>query len=117
MFAVVYSSTRVEAQNVAGLSLQVYREGGRTPLIFIEVDATAASAQTVLLYGATCTFCVHTLIRDKGHMDKQPPFQGWLEVTGLLCFLYYPCGVATRPAEPHVLITVPYVFCRVLPNG
>lgn len=57
----------VEAQKVPGLTLQVYRESGRTPLAFIEVQGTAPSAPSVLLYG---------------HMDKQPPGPGWLEGIG-----------------------------------
>ena len=56
----------VRAQNIAGLSLEVLRFPGCTPLIFIEVPAFSpgggaaapAAAPTVMLYG---------------HMDKQPP--------------------------------------------
>lgn len=54
----------VEAQKVSGLHMKVHREGDRTPLLFIEVEPTTANLPTVLLYG---------------HMDKQPPFQGWHE--------------------------------------
>jgi hypothetical protein len=42
----------VEAQSVKGMRMQLYREGDRTPLLFIEVDPTSASLPTVLLYGA-----------------------------------------------------------------
>jgi acetylornithine deacetylase/succinyl-diaminopimelate desuccinylase-like protein len=53
----------VEAQKVAGLTLEIVRLPGRTPVVFFEVAATrAASAQTVLMYG---------------HLDKQPEFTGW----------------------------------------
>jgi acetylornithine deacetylase/succinyl-diaminopimelate desuccinylase-like protein len=53
----------VEAQKVAGLTLEIVRLPGRTPVLFFEVAATrAASAQTVLMYG---------------HLDKQPEFTGW----------------------------------------
>ncbi len=58
----------VEAQKVAGLSLEVIRLPGRTPVLFFEVAAStgsanqAASSQTVLMYG---------------HLDKQPEFTGW----------------------------------------
>ena len=53
----------VEAQKVEGLTLEVVRLPGRTPLLFFEVAATRpASAQTVLMYG---------------HLDKQPEFNGW----------------------------------------
>ena len=55
----------VEAQKVEGLTLEVVRLPGRTPVLFFEVAATraaASSAQTVLMYG---------------HLDKQPEFSGW----------------------------------------
>jgi acetylornithine deacetylase/succinyl-diaminopimelate desuccinylase-like protein len=53
----------IEAQKVAGLTLEIVRLPGRTPVLFFEVAATrAASAQTVLMYG---------------HLDKQPEFTGW----------------------------------------
>jgi acetylornithine deacetylase/succinyl-diaminopimelate desuccinylase-like protein len=57
------AATWVEAQKVAGLTLEIVRLPGRTPVLFFEVAATrAASAQTVLMYG---------------HLDKQPEFTGW----------------------------------------
>ena len=53
----------IEAQKVAGLTLEVIRLPGRTPVIFFDVPATRTdSTQTVLLYG---------------HLDKQPEFSGW----------------------------------------
>jgi acetylornithine deacetylase/succinyl-diaminopimelate desuccinylase-like protein len=53
----------VQAQKVAGLSLEIVRLPGRTPVLFFEIAATqAASSQTVLMYG---------------HLDKQPEFTGW----------------------------------------
>ena len=53
----------VEAQKVEGLSLEIVRLAGRTPVIFFEIAATRAhSTQTVLMYG---------------HLDKQPEFTGW----------------------------------------
>jgi len=52
----------VLAQDVPGLHLEVKRETGRTPLLFIEVAGDQRS--TVLLYG---------------HLDKQPPMTGWRE--------------------------------------
>jgi len=51
-------------QPIAGLTLEIARLPGRTPLIFIEVPGTA---DTVLLYG---------------HLDKQPEFTGWQEGLG-----------------------------------
>lgn len=55
----------VLAQKVPGLTLEVVRIDGRTPVIFFEIDGTkagAATAETVLMYG---------------HLDKQPEFTGW----------------------------------------
>jgi acetylornithine deacetylase/succinyl-diaminopimelate desuccinylase-like protein len=53
----------VEAQQIAGLRLEVVRLEGRTPLIFFDAPATRGdAAQTVCLYG---------------HLDKQPEFSGW----------------------------------------
>ena len=53
----------VQAQKVPGLTLEVIRLEGRTPVLFFEIPATrAASTQTVLMYG---------------HLDKQPEFTGW----------------------------------------
>ena len=63
----------VEAQKVDGLTLEVLRLPGRTPVIFFEIAASSGagtdssapaplSRQTVLMYG---------------HLDKQPEFTGW----------------------------------------
>ena len=58
----------VQAQKVAGLTLEIIRLPGRTPVLFFEVAAStgnsnqAVSGQTVLMYG---------------HLDKQPEFTGW----------------------------------------
>ena len=53
----------VEAQKVPGLTLEVIRIAGRTPVIFFEIASTkAGSTQTALMYG---------------HLDKQPEFNGW----------------------------------------
>ncbi|MDO8693968.1 MAG: M20 family metallopeptidase [Sheuella sp.] len=55
----------VREQKVAGLTLEIIRLPGRTPVMFFEVPATrpqAQGSQTVLMYG---------------HLDKQPEFDGW----------------------------------------
>ena len=53
----------VEAQKVEGLTLEIVRLEGRTPVLFFEIPATRPdSTQTVLMYG---------------HLDKQPEFTGW----------------------------------------
>lgn len=55
----------MRAQQIPGLSLEIVRLQGRTPLIFVEIPGQ--SAETVLLYG---------------HLDKQPPMDGWNEGLG-----------------------------------
>ena len=53
----------VQARRIPGLTLEVIRLPGRTPLIFFEAAATRpGGGQTVLMYG---------------HLDKQPEFSGW----------------------------------------
>ena len=54
----------VEAQKVEGLTLEVVRLPGRTPVLFFEIAATQSggSDDMVLMYG---------------HLDKQPEFSGW----------------------------------------
>lgn len=53
----------VEARKVPGLTLEIVRLDGRTPLIFFEAPATRPnSRETICLYG---------------HLDKQPEFNGW----------------------------------------
>ncbi|WP_164963485.1 M20 family metallopeptidase [Rubrivivax sp. JA1026] len=52
----------VESRRVPGLSIEIVRIPGRTPVIFFEVAATGAASDTVLFYG---------------HLDKQPEFSGW----------------------------------------
>ncbi len=61
----------IELQKVAGLSVEIIRLPGRTPVLFFEVAATRsaslATTQTVLMYG---------------HLDKQPEFSGWRKDLG-----------------------------------
>ena len=53
----------VESRKVAGLTLEVVRLPGRTPVIFFEIESTkTGSTGTVVMYG---------------HLDKQPEFSGW----------------------------------------
>lgn len=49
-----------KAQDVPGLEVEAQRAEGRTPLLFME--APGSGRGTVLLYG---------------HLDKQPPMEGW----------------------------------------
>ncbi|WP_033402089.1 M20/M25/M40 family metallo-hydrolase [Actinopolyspora mortivallis] len=61
----------IEARGIAGASTEVVRLPGRSPLLLVDVPAhgegSAESAETVLLYG---------------HLDKQPPMEGWSEGFG-----------------------------------
>jgi len=58
----------VKAQNVKGLSLKLVEEKNRTPVIFIEIEGSGKTSETVLMYG---------------HCDKQPPLRGeWSEGLG-----------------------------------
>jgi len=53
----------VESRKVPGLTLELVRLPGRTPVIFFEIPAhRSASTQTIVMYG---------------HLDKQPEFNGW----------------------------------------
>lgn len=53
----------IEAQKVEGLTLEIVRLEGRTPVLFFEIASTQpAVTDTVLMYG---------------HLDKQPEFSGW----------------------------------------
>ena len=56
-------------QGIQGLSLEVIRLEGRTPVLFFDVPArgNGASRKTVVLYG---------------HLDKQPEMTGWREGFG-----------------------------------
>lgn len=56
------AATWIDLQKVPGLTVEVLRLEGRTPVLFFEVAATRACDTTVLVYG---------------HLDKQPEFDGW----------------------------------------
>jgi acetylornithine deacetylase/succinyl-diaminopimelate desuccinylase-like protein len=58
--AVTLIADWIRSQNVRGLSLDVVRLPGRTPVLLADVAGDSTGA--VLLYG---------------HLDKQPPFEGW----------------------------------------
>ncbi|MFN8544388.1 MAG: M20/M25/M40 family metallo-hydrolase [Candidatus Binatia bacterium] len=55
----------IRAQDVPGLTLEVVQHGERTPVVVVEIPGTGADG--VLLYG---------------HLDKQPPMDGWLPGLG-----------------------------------
>jgi acetylornithine deacetylase/succinyl-diaminopimelate desuccinylase-like protein len=54
-------------QSVKGMTIEIVRLPGRTPLLYFDVPATKQSKSTVLLYG---------------HLDKQPEMVGWREGYG-----------------------------------
>lgn len=54
-----------ERQNIEGMTMEVVRLPGRTPLIFMEIPGD--SDDTILLYG---------------HLDKQPEMTGWADGLG-----------------------------------
>lgn len=63
--AVELTTSWARAQGIAGLGIEVLRLPERTPLVLMELAGDVAG--TVLLYG---------------HLDKQPPFEGWREGLG-----------------------------------
>ena len=82
----------VEAQKVEGLTLEVIRLDGRTPVLFFEIpascgerrDGRAAKASSAPLGGSNghevpgvgATSSTQTVLM-YGHLDKQPEFTGW----------------------------------------
>lgn len=53
----------IESRGVAGVTCEVVRLPGRSPLLYVDVPAAdGPTGETVLLYG---------------HLDKQPPMDGW----------------------------------------
>jgi acetylornithine deacetylase/succinyl-diaminopimelate desuccinylase-like protein len=64
--AVALIADWIRAQEVPDLTLDVVRAQRRTPLVLVEVPG-AGTDDTVLLYG---------------HLDKQPPMDGWREGLG-----------------------------------
>jgi acetylornithine deacetylase/succinyl-diaminopimelate desuccinylase-like protein len=64
--AVELAAAWVRSRPLRGAHLEILRIPGRTPVVLIEIAGTKPG--TVLLYG---------------HLDKQPPFEGWDESRGL----------------------------------
>jgi acetylornithine deacetylase/succinyl-diaminopimelate desuccinylase-like protein len=64
----------VEAQKVEGLTLEIVRLPGRTPVLFFEIPASSGDSgvdQRPASTGAPRTVLMY------GHLDKQPEFNGW----------------------------------------
>ena len=63
--AIAHVRDWITARGIPGVRMEEVRLPGRTPLLLVDVPATADDARgTVLLYG---------------HLDKQPPVGGWSE--------------------------------------
>ncbi|MGW4482484.1 M20/M25/M40 family metallo-hydrolase [Amycolatopsis sp. NPDC004368] len=64
--AVEHVKTFIAGRDLAGVSIEVVQLEGRSPLLYVDVPATAGATDkpTVLMYG---------------HLDKQPPVGGWSE--------------------------------------
>ncbi|SEP52088.1 M20/M25/M40 family metallo-hydrolase [Amycolatopsis saalfeldensis] len=64
--AVEHVKTWIEGRALPGATIEVVQLDGRTPLLYVDVPATAGAVDrgTVLMYG---------------HLDKQPPVGGWSE--------------------------------------
>ena len=82
----------VHAQALPGLTLEVVRAPGRTPLMFLEVEATGGASGTVLLCESRrAAWCAPTRLSltpaprplplsTDGHLDCQPPMtEAWSE--------------------------------------
>ena len=67
--AVTLLADWARARPIEGMTLEVHRLEGRSPLLFVEIPASngGPADDTVLLYG---------------HLDKQPEFTGWREDLG-----------------------------------
>jgi len=69
----------VQAQKVAGLTLDIVRLPGRTPVLFFELNASSGTTQSIA-DGADSTRATgqnDQTILMYGHLDKQPEFSGW----------------------------------------
>jgi acetylornithine deacetylase/succinyl-diaminopimelate desuccinylase-like protein len=62
--AIQLLATWARARHLADFEVEIQRLEGRTPLLVVSVEATAATKGTVVLYG---------------HLDKQPPLGDWSE--------------------------------------
>ncbi len=68
------AATWVQAQKVPGLTLEIIRLEGRTPVLFFEVPACAGATEQADVDAKTLSG--HTVLM-YGHLDKQPEFTGW----------------------------------------
>jgi acetylornithine deacetylase/succinyl-diaminopimelate desuccinylase-like protein len=68
--AIELAAEWARGRKLHGARVEILRLEGRTPVLFLDVEASGGPGATdrVLLYG---------------HLDKQPPFEGWREDLGL----------------------------------
>ena len=67
-------------QEVPGLTINKIQEPGKTPLLFIEIEAVDQNAKTLFFYGILRWYGF--VILGLGHLDKQPHFTGWADDAG-----------------------------------
>jgi len=66
----------VLAQKVAGLTLEIIRLPGRTPVLFFEVAASSGAIKNEAIDTGAASASALTVLM-YGHLDKQPEFTGW----------------------------------------
>jgi len=65
--AAAHLKTWVESQKLENATIEILQQPGLSPLIFIEIQGSQSTTETVLMYG---------------HYDKQPHMVGWREDLG-----------------------------------
>ena len=68
------AATWVQSQKVEGLTLEIIRLEGRTPVLFFEIEASCVEGETGT--GHAAESAKQTVLM-YGHLDKQPEFTGW----------------------------------------
>ena len=69
------AATWVQSQKIEGLTLEIIRLEGRTPVLFFEIAASHGEASPAQP-SATASASPSTVLM-YGHLDKQPEFTGW----------------------------------------
>jgi acetylornithine deacetylase/succinyl-diaminopimelate desuccinylase-like protein len=69
------AATWVQSQKVEGLTLEIIRLEGRTPVLFFEIPASCGEAASSASSGTNQATPPTVLMY--GHLDKQPEFTGW----------------------------------------
>jgi acetylornithine deacetylase/succinyl-diaminopimelate desuccinylase-like protein len=66
----------VHAQKVEGLTLEIIRLPGRTPVLFFDVAANPGATENTAPHQENTRARIQTVLM-YGHLDKQPEFTGW----------------------------------------